>query len=210
MDSAAKDWDSLYRTGETGWDLREITPALTALLQNGYLATLALPARPRVAVPGCGRGHDLRAFAEAGCEVTGFDVAPKACDEARALLELNHTPGDVRCRDLFGLLPEFAGSFDLVYEYTCFCAIPVHLRQAYARTIAGLLVPNGVLLALVYPMRADRAGQDGPPYLVTEPDLDAALLGSFTRVASFETVGSVERRAGAERWYVWRRASARA
>ena len=39
----------------------------------------------RIAVPGCGRGHDLRAFAARGHRVVGFDLVSEAVAEARAL-----------------------------------------------------------------------------------------------------------------------------
>ena len=205
MTEAARDWDHLYAQGDTGWDLREVTPALQTLLGSGFLARLPLTAGCRVAVPGCGLGHDLRAFAQHGCQVTGFDISPLACAQARTLLALNGVAAAVVCRDLFGLLPEFAGCFDLVYDYTCFCAIPRHLRAAYGRIVHGLLVPRGHLLVLAYPMLPERAGQGGPPYLVTEPDLHLAFDAGFTLVESFAPQDSVPRRAAAERWYRWQR-----
>ena len=204
MPFAAKDWEHCYREHDTGWDLRGMTPPLQALLASGFLATLGLPQRPRVLVPGCGRGHDLRAFAAAGCEVTGVDLVPTACAEARELLALNRVEATVLCRDLFGLLPELAGRFDLVYEYTCFCAIPPYLRSAYARTIGGVLKPAGAWLALVYPMLPERAGKDGPPFLVTEADVRTTVGAVLTIETDFAPQVSVERRHGAERWFVAR------
>ena len=130
MDSCGQDWERLYLEGDTGWDLRGITPPLAELLAREYLGTLGLRSPARTAVPGCGRGHDLRALAVHGCQVTGFDVAPSACAEATALLRLNRVEADVHCRDVLGLVPEFAGRFDLVSEYTCVCALAPRLRSA--------------------------------------------------------------------------------
>jgi SAM-dependent methyltransferase len=205
MTSAAKDWDSLYRANDTGWDLRGVTPPLQALLDRGFLATLGLPKRPRVLVPGCGRGHDVRALAAAGCDVTGVDISPTACAELRSLLALNRVEARVLCRDLLGLLPELAGSIDLVYEYTCFCAIPIHLRPAYAAAMAGVLAEGGMWLGLVYPMRPENAGKGGPPFLVTEPDLRETLGRHFVLDEGFEPQQSTERRRGAERWFLGRK-----
>lgn len=207
MSFAAKDWERCYREKDTGWDLRGVTPPLAALLGSGYLAKLDLPARPRVLVPGCGRGHDLKAFAAVGCDVTGVDIVPQACAEARELLALNRVPARVLCRDLFGLLPELANAFDLVYDYTCFCAIPVHLRGLYGRTMSGVLAPGGVWLGLAFPMLPERTGKDGPPYLVREEDLRTALAPGLQIVDSLAAVDSIERRAGAERWFVARHAT---
>ena len=40
----------------------------------------AHPDLPRgtVAIPGCGTGHDVRAFAQAAFAASGFDIAPSA------------------------------------------------------------------------------------------------------------------------------------
>lgn len=205
MSTPAKDWERCYAENDTGWDLRGPTPPLEALLASGFLRRLGLPERPRVLVPGCGRGHDLRALATAGCDVTGVDLVPAACAEARELLALNRIDGRVLCRDLFGLLPELGGRFDLVYEYTCLCALPRHLRSAYGDVMAGVLVPRGIWLGLVYPMRPSVPPREGPPYVVTEADLRATLSPHFDLETSFEPENSVARRAGAERWFLWRK-----
>lgn len=202
MSYAAKDWERCYRENDTGWDLRGITPPLAALLASGFLSTLGLPQRPSVLVPGCGRGHDLRAFAAAGCEVTGVEIVPEACVEARELLLLNRVEARVLCRDLFGLLPELQEGFDLVYDYTCLCAIPPHLRPAYGKTIRGVLKEHGTWLGLVFPMLPENTGKQGPPHLVTEADVHLTLEPGLQVVASFAAEDSVERRRGAERWFV--------
>lgn len=205
MDSQTKDWGRAYRVGRTPWDLWGPTPALEQLIGDGRLDRLGLPDAARAAVPGCGRGHDLRLLAKCGLDVVGFDLAPEAVEEARALIELNGTPGTVLRRDVLGLVPEFRGAFDLVYEYTCFCALPPDLRRSYARTVAEILVPGGVVLSLIFPMQAGHAGTDGPPYLVSETDLQDAFGAVLQLQESFAPHIPESPRAGAERWFVWRK-----
>lgn len=202
------DWQQRYTTFDTPWDLRQITPPLAALLRAGTLDGLGVPSGGRVAVPGCGRGHDLRAFARAGYRVTGFDLAPGAVAEARALLALNRVPDvEVYCRDLFGLDAEFERSFDLVFDYTCLCALPPHLRGAYGRAVAALLASGGLWLGLAYPLRSlpGREPADGPPFLLSFESIRDALGASFRLVTDFDAVDSVPLRAGSERWFVFRR-----
>ena len=91
----------------------------------------------------------------------------------------------------------------------CFCSVPVTLRGAYAREMAAILADGGLWLGLVFPMRQVRPpraeGASGPPFVVRREDLDAAFGSQFEFVADFDAVGSVPLRAGAERWFVWRR-----
>jgi SAM-dependent methyltransferase len=208
MARTGEDWEQLYRSGDTGWDLQGVTPPLRALIEAGGLRRLGLGAGSRVAVPGCGRGHDLAAFAELGMQVTGFDISPTAVAQARANLARADAAAKVLCRDVLGLLPEFERAFDLVYDYTCLCALPPRQRADYAQVVAGILAPGGHLLALVYPMRADRAGEGGPPYLVTEEQLRALFDPRLEPAGSFAAERSLERREGAERWYSWRAGAA--
>ena len=204
MESSGMDWAEETREGRTPWDLRSVTPALEALAARGGLRDLEPPPRARLAVPGCGRGHDLRFLAAQGFDVTGFDVAPGVVDEARQLVALNGVDAVVLRRDVLGLMGEFEAAFDLVYECTCLCVLPRHLRRAYAETIAGLLAPGGVLLALVFPMTAEHAGCGGPPHLVTESEA-RTVFRPLVLERSFPTDVFQHPRAGAERWYVWRK-----
>ncbi len=209
MQSAPLDWQQAYADGTTPWDLRAPTPALATLLAQPVLAEAGLRAAARIAVPGCGRGHDLRVWSQRGFDVTGFDLAPSAVEEASALLALNRARARVLCRDVFGLVPEFEDSFDLVYDYTCYCAIPPHLRSAYAHTLAGILRPRGLLLHLTFPMRAELVGKHGrPPHLITETDLHKSFDAHFELLRDLPAEHSVPQRVAAERWFLWRKKNA--
>ena len=70
-------------------------------------------------------------------------------------------------RDIFTVATDFAKSFDLVVEHTCFCAIPLDRREEYGTTMAAVLGEGGVLLGLFWEL-----GQDGgPPFNTTRADL---------------------------------------
>ncbi|MBK8978443.1 MAG: methyltransferase domain-containing protein [Planctomycetes bacterium] len=199
------DWQQAYASDDTPWDLRQVTPPLAALLASPAPATWGIAERSRVAVPGCGRGHDLRAWARAGHRVTGFDVAPEAVREARTLLRLNRVDGvDVLCRDALEPGPEHIGAFDVVYDYTCLCALAPGLRSRYGGAVAALLRPGGVWLGLVYPL-APAGHAERPPYRLDAAAVTAALGAGFERVAERDPEHSVPRRRGHERWFVHRR-----
>src|SRR5437016_11775105 len=66
-------WESRYQSGDMPWEKGAPSPGLVDFLE-------AHPALPRgtVCVPGCGTGHDVRAWAGAGFQAFGYDLAPSA------------------------------------------------------------------------------------------------------------------------------------
>ncbi|MGH7385891.1 MAG: methyltransferase domain-containing protein [Candidatus Rokuibacteriota bacterium] len=163
-------------------------------------------ARARVAVPGSGRGHDARLLARHGYQVTAFDFAGTAVAEARRLAAVDGVDVAVEERDVFTLGQDYAGAFDGVWEYTCFCAIDPARREEYARVLHAILRPGGLLLACFYPVRD---GGDGPPFPVSRRDIDRALAGRFTILQAGPPGRSVERRRELEWLVVARRHRAR-
>src|SRR4051794_1613356 len=68
-------WEELYQKGETTWDKGEPSPGLIDFLAASKVSPTS---NATVVVPGCGTGHDVRAWAAAGFQVTGLDIAPSA------------------------------------------------------------------------------------------------------------------------------------
>lgn len=215
-------WDGLYAGGEDGWELGMPAPPLAAWLAGGgqFEAVVrgggsagAMSAPPqmatpepetaRVAVLGCGRGHDARLLARHGSRVWGFDFAEAAVAEARALAERDRVDVTFEQRDVFALGADYAGFFDAVWEYTCFCAIDPARRDKYARLVHSITRPGGWLLGCFYPLRE---GTDGPPFPVSVLDVERVLGPYFTIVEAGPPAESVERRRGLEWLILARRA----
>lgn len=144
-------WDERYASGKTPWDYGGTPPQL-----RHYLA--AHPNGGRALVPGCGSGHEIAAFHAAGYDVSAIDFAPAAVESARA--NLGPALADrVFLGDFFTY--DFAAApFDVIYERTFLCALPLDLREKYAARTADLLKPGGVLVGLFY-LGDDL---DGPPF----------------------------------------------
>jgi len=167
------DWEDHYHRQDTPWEKGEPSPGLV-----DYLRTE--PVRGRVLVPGCGFGHDVRALAATADEVTGIDVARSAVMGAR---QFPNVGGENYAEaDLFNLPKAFLGSFDWVWEHTCFCAIDREMRTAYVEAVAGALKPGGGLLAIFYLDPGDDGPDDHPPYGVSLAELDALFGGRFALV----------------------------
>ena len=169
-------WEDVYARGGDGWELGRPAPPLVDVLDT------TPPPRGRVAVPGCGRGHDARLLAARGYEVTGFDFAPAALSQARALAAREGV----------------AATFDGVWEYTCFCAIDPARRAEYVRSLAGTLRGGGWLLACFFPLRALTPG---PPFVVSPAEVRRLLAPAFTIERAFDPLRSARGRQGRE-WVV--------
>jgi len=169
------DWENCYQQGETPWDKSAAAPELPFLLAAGLL-------KGRVLVPGCGRGHDARAIASAGgADVLGLDLAPSAVREARALgttTALHFEEGN-----LFSLPQAWLGTFDWVWEHTCFCAIDPAERERYVAAVHAVLRPEGRLLGTFFMNPSMDPGEQGPPFGTTEAELDG-LFGAYFALES--------------------------
>lgn len=188
-------WEAAYARGADRWELGEPAPPLVALLNDHP------PPPGRVAVLGCGRGHDARLLARRGCEVWGFDFAEPAIREARELARHDDPAPRFEQRDLFTLPEAYPAFFDGIWEYTCFCAIDPARRSEYVSVVRRILKPDGWFLACFYPIRE---GTDGPPFPATEAEIRRLFTPAFTFAESYAPAESAERRAGLE-WMVMAR-----
>lgn len=190
-------WDGLYDRGGDRWELGRPTPPLEAYLRR------SAPPRGRVAIPGCGRGHDAHLFARLGYEVWGFDFAAQAIQDARTLAQREGLEITFEQRDVFDLGKDYAGFFDGVWEYTSFCAVDPGRRGEYVRLVRGILKPEGWLLACFFPVRE---GIGGPPFPATQAEIRRLFEPEFVFLESYVPAESAEGRAVLE-WMV--RASVR-
>lgn len=142
------------------WEKGEPSPGLVDFLA----AHPELP-RGRVCVPGCGTGHDVRAWAQAGFPVFGYDLAPSAIRLAVERTEAAGLAANFQLADFLQDDPPLL--FDWVFEHTLFCAIQPVERDAYVSAVLRWLKPDGHYLAVNY-MIPDK---DGPPFGTTREEL---------------------------------------
>jgi SAM-dependent methyltransferase len=183
------DWEAQYQKGETPWDKGAPSPGLI-----DFLAANSLPGR--VLVPGCGAGHDVRAIASRGSEVVGIDIAPSAITAAEAFPKVAGERYELA--NLFDLPASLRGSFDWVWEHTCFCAIDPAMRQAYVEAVAGALRPGGNLLAIFYLDPGNDNLDEGPPFEVSVAELDRLFQPHFSLAREWLPQRAYEGREGRE------------
>ena len=170
-------WQARFEAGHTPWDRGEPNPQLLRWLSQAGLS----PARlgPKLAVPGCGSGHDVATLAGAGFSVTALDYAPAAVATTRERLSALGLQADVQLADVLHWLPP--SPLDAVYEQTCLCALHPDHWVAYAAQLHRWLRPQGQMFALF--MQAPKAGAqegriEGPPYHCDVHAMRALFTGS--------------------------------
>lgn len=161
-------WTQIYRTEEPGWEMQKPAPALADMLPR-----LKLP-KLRVLVLGCGSGNDAAFFASQGHVVTAVDFSPEAIARGRekygSLTNLQFIQ-----KDIFDLDSSWTHRFDLVFEHTCYCAIPPERRNELISIWRRVLVPGGQLLGVFFAMER----RNGPPFGGSEWELRERLKKYF-------------------------------
>jgi SAM-dependent methyltransferase len=167
-------WEQSWQRGVTPWDAGCAAPSLTGLVASGTLPP------GRALVPGVGGGYDALALASPTRSVIGLDLSATAVDVANARRDALGIPA-ASCAFVAGdFFSSEQGQFDLIWDYTFFCALQPELRPRWAARMRQLLSPGGVLVTLIFPI-GDFAG--GPPFAVS-PELYSRVLGD----AGFEAV----------------------
>ena len=188
-------WDDRWARGDTPWDMAQPAPPLVRAVERGIV-----PRGARVLVPGCGAGHDARFLAASGCDVTAVDISATALAKARALAEGEGARVAFVEADLFAL-PQELGTFDVVWEHTCFCAIDPSRRDDYVRAVAGALRPGGRLVGLFFDIRPET----GPPFGTSAEEIRHRFAPHFDPVSVEPAADSHPSRLGRELFAVMER-----
>ena len=187
-------WENRYQTGDMVWEKGAPSPGLVDFLA-------AHPELPRgtVAVPGCGTGHDVRAFAAAGFTAYGFDFAPSAI----ALAEGKPRAAGLAARFALAdfLSDDPPHRFDWLFEHTLFCAIAPAQRDAYGKAVRRWLKPGGYYLAVNYMIIES---EEGPPWRTTREELLERFASDFNLLAEW-VPRSYPNREGREKMFWWQR-----
>ncbi|GAD95594.1 thiol methyltransferase [Paecilomyces variotii No. 5] len=183
-------WDELWNRGDVlPWDRGMPNPALEDTLTQGR-ALLGKPAeitengikRKKALVPGCGRGVDVLLLASFGYDAYGLEYSASAIevckqeeaknadkypvrDEQIGRGSVTFVHGDFFEDDWLEKIGVPRNGFDLVYDYTFFCALNPSMRPKWALRHTQLLAPapRGNLICLEFPTHKDPLAP-GPPF----------------------------------------------
>ncbi|MEY4179989.1 MAG: hypothetical protein RLY70_3563 [Planctomycetota bacterium] len=194
--SRADYWNALYLAQDTGWDKGRCAPPIERLLAEGHV-----PAAGRIAVIGCGKGHEAVAAARHGFAVTAIDFAPEAIAAVAANSREAGWALSTELLDLFALPTRFPNCFDAIVEHTCLCAIDPQRRSEYVDAVAAALKPRGVLLGLFYAHHKPA----GPPFAITESEVRSSFTSRFEFARLRVAPDSFDHRQGVELEFIARR-----
>lgn len=184
-------WAELWKRGDClPWDRGIPNPALEDVLtqqrsQIGgptFTDAAGRTHRRMALVPGCGRGVDVLLLASFGYDAYGLEYSPGAVEACKREEQLSGDKYPVRDANIGrGKITWIQGdffkdnwlnaldiphnSFDLIYDYTFFCALDRTLRPKWAARHRELLSapPVGTLICLEFP-RHKPPTMPGPPY----------------------------------------------
>ena len=189
-------WERSYRSGEMGWDLGKSTPIL-----NQWIETCKDPLT--ICVLGAGNGWDAVNFAKKGHFITAVDFAESPVKNMQAAARHSDLKMEILHMDIFELNLIYSNKFDVVIEYTCFCAIDPSRRREYLEMVRHILKPKGELVGLLFPIDKDPS-DGGPPYAV-ELDPTIKLISEYLSLIIQEVpTMSIKQREGREIFVIFR------
>ncbi len=178
-------WEERYQTNQTPWDIGEAAPAFVKYFDNKKNIS-----NKKIAVLGCGRGHDAFYLAnlkegkvnEPRFQVHGFDFSESAVNLCNTLKEKNNLKNiSFHHKDFFDLMKDgkWKNYFDFIVEHTSLCAIDPSRRKEYADLVRYFLKLDGKLVGLFF-IRPKELG--GPPFGSTEEEIRELLKSGFTEI----------------------------
>lgn len=186
------DWELRYQQSDTPWDRGQAHPSLVSCVQSHDISGA-------IVVPGCGRAWDLLALAECfpHSSLIGVDLSASAIRDAEIICR-DHPRISLRQGDFFDLPCWHRGEeIGLVWEHTCFCAIPPRLRTAYTATVATLLAPGTWLMGAFFTDMDDE--NSGPPWNCPRPELLDWFSPHFDLITEHSQHATFPTRVGEER-----------
>jgi len=183
-------WDSLYNNGEANWDLKSPNPVFESILSSSDIIQPS-----SILIIGSGKGYDAAAAAKAGYKVTAVDFAEAAIEHSRELIKKENLEVRIIRSDIFKLRDIINEQFDVVYEYTTFCAINPSRRKELADEIISFLRPGGKFVSVVFPIDG-REG--GPPFNIDLVEFYKLFSAGLKLDYSSRRINSVKPRKGKE------------
>ncbi len=143
-------WNNKYLTGETAWDTNRIVLPIKEYIDQ--LTNKEL----KILIPGAGNAYEVEYLYQLGFKnVYLLDWSDGAVENFKKRT-VDFPDDQILIMDFF----ELQEQFDLVLEYTFFCALNPELRNNYVDKIDQILRTEGKLVGVLF----DWDKEDGPPF----------------------------------------------
>jgi len=185
-------WEEKYFANDIPWDTKATTPALINSINHSE--------SKKIAILGCGYSKDSIFLAKLNHSVYPIDFASKPIDYLNNIKKREDLDTLFPVQEnIFEINSKYFNFFDIVLEYTCFCAIEPQRRSEYIKSVNNILNKKGQFIALFFPTERKEEDLDkGPPFYV---NLDETLLmfkNNFNIVKIDKNPNSIKPRKGFE------------
>ena len=144
-------WNDRYAQGQTGWDLKEVSPPLKAYIDKLTDKNL------KILIPGGGYSYEAQYLWEQGFyNVYVIDLSELALTNLK-----ERVPAFAKAQLLQANFFDLKDTFDLILEQTFFCALDPCLRDDYVKQMHQLLKEDGTLAGVLFNFPLT---QKGPPF----------------------------------------------
>tara|TARA_R110000868_G_scaffold203322_3_gene451123 strand:- start:290 stop:871 length:582 start_codon:yes stop_codon:yes gene_type:complete len=185
MTKPVTNWQARYESGETGWDIGQVSTPLKEYFDQ--LSDKSI----RILIPGCGNAYEAAYLHEQGFKnIFLLDIAPKPLEDF-ALRNPSFPKSHLIEENFF----DHNEQYDLIVEQTFFCAISPKHRAAYAKKAHELLKPNGKLMGLLWSVPMN---ETIPPFGGNKEEYHKYFDPYFSYVHFDESFNSIKPRAGKE------------
>ena len=193
-------FERLYAAAADGrtdvpWDRHAPSPLLVRWAADHGRAAATIPALAALVV-GCGLGDDAELIAGLGYRTLAFDISASAIEAARQ--RFPRSAVSYRVADLMAAPADWRQAYDLVVESMTLQALPDPPRATAIASLAALVAPGGTLIVFA---RGREPGtvDDGPPWSLTRPEIEAIAAGQL-EVAGIDEVRDSGPSTAAWRW----------
>jgi len=143
-------------------------------------------------IPGAGKGHDAIYLSKSGHSVTAVDISNEATDYLSKKIDSLNIKLKIINKNIFDLKEQY-GKYDIILEYTCFCAIDPKYREKYISTMYRLLKDKGKFVGLLFPVNKVQ-NINGPPFLVNIEEITNSFSKYFKIVNLKKSKYSIKER----------------
>ena len=185
-------WEERYFTKNTPWDTKTTTPALINSINHSK--------SKKIAILGCGYSKDSLFLAKKGHRVYPIDFAVKPIEYLNNIKIKKGLDTLFPLKEnIFNLNKDYSAFFDLVIEYTCFCAIDPQKRRQYVKLVNSILNKSGQFIALFFPTKRREEDIDkGPPFYVNLEETLSMFENNFNFLKIDKNPDSIKPRQGFE------------